>query len=133
MKALPAALLSTALFVAAGVAMYASFIAAPDRARREAAGATGGDPERGAQAIAVRGCGSCHRIEGVPGARATVGPPLDRLAFRGALPGGLPNTTPNLLRWIRFPQQVSPGTAMPDLNIPAQEARDIAAYLYSMR
>jgi cytochrome c len=133
MKALPAALLGGTVLIVGGIATYAAFIAAPERAQREAAGATGGDPARGTQAIAIRGCGSCHEIEGIPGARATVGPALDRLAFRGALPGGLPNTTPNLIRWIRFPQQVSPGSAMPDLNIPAQEARDIAAYLYSIR
>ena len=112
---------------------YMVLAARSERARDEAAGMSGGDPARGADSIAVRGCGGCHAIEGIPGARGTVGPALDRLAFRGILPGGAPNTTRNLLFWIRFPQQVSPGTALPDLDIPENEARDIAAYLYSPR
>jgi cytochrome c1 len=34
-----------------------------------------------------------------------------------------------LQTWIRNPQQVSPGTAMPDLNFGAEDARDITAFL----
>jgi cytochrome c1 len=34
-------------------------------------------------------------------------------------------------KWIRDPQQVAPGTAMPDLNVGAQDARDITAFLYT--
>jgi cytochrome c1 len=34
-------------------------------------------------------------------------------------------------KWIRDPQQVSPGTAMPDLNVGAGDARDITAFLYT--
>jgi cytochrome c1 len=34
-------------------------------------------------------------------------------------------------RWIRDPQHVAPGTAMPDLDVGARDARDIAAFLYT--
>ena len=34
-------------------------------------------------------------------------------------------------KWIRDPQQVSPGTAMPDLSVGEGDARDITAFLYS--
>jgi cytochrome c1 len=34
-------------------------------------------------------------------------------------------------RWIRDPQHVSPGTAMPDLGVGEGDARDITAFLYT--
>jgi cytochrome c1 len=34
-------------------------------------------------------------------------------------------------QWIRDPQHVSPGTAMPDLHVGEQDARDITAFLYT--
>jgi cytochrome c1 len=34
-------------------------------------------------------------------------------------------------RWIRNPQQVSPGTAMPDLKVGEEDARDITTFLYA--
>ena len=33
--------------------------------------------------------------------------------------------------WIRDPQQVSPGTAMPGLNVSQGDARDITAFLHT--
>jgi cytochrome c len=38
-----------------------------------------------------------------------------------------------MMRWIQHPQALSPGTAMPELGVNDQQARDIAAYLYSLR
>ncbi len=58
---------------------------------------------------------------------------FDRLASREQLAGKLPNTPENLMRWIRDPQDVSPGTAMPQMGLSEQEGRDIAAFLYSLR
>jgi cytochrome c len=92
----------------------------------------GGNAERGAQTIAVMGCGSCHHIPGVAGAAGLVGPPLDNVAQRGMLAGELPNTPENMVRWIRDPQSVEPNTAMPNLDVGEQSARDIVAYLYSI-
>jgi cytochrome c len=103
------------------------------QARSEAATMTGGDPDRGVRAIQRYGCGGCHDIRGVPGASGLVGPPLDNIASRVYLAGHLPNTPQNMVKWIRFPQQVEPGTAMPDMRIPDRDARDIAAYLYTLR
>jgi cytochrome c1 len=60
-----------------------------------------------------------------------VGPPLDGIALRVIIAGHLSNTPHNMQTWIRDPQQVSPGTAMPDLNVGAQDARDITAFLYT--
>ena len=45
----------------------------------------------------------------------------------------LRNTPANLVRWIREPQAVVPGNAMPDMGVSEADARDIAAYLYTLR
>lgn len=91
-----------------------------------------GDVAAGRQAIADLGCGACHRVPGVRGADALVGPPLDSWSKRSFIAGTLPNTPRHLERWIRDPQEVEPGTAMPDLDVSELEARDIAAYLFSL-
>jgi cytochrome c1 len=94
---------------------------------------SGGEPKRGVAAIRQRGCGACHTIPGVPGARATVGPPLTRIAARVYLAGHLINTPENLMRWVQHPEQVDDKTAMPNTGVTDAEARDIAAYLYTLR
>ena len=91
-----------------------------------------GDPSRGAALISWYGCGACHSVPGVPGANALVGPPLDHFAQRGYVAGMLRNTPDNLIRWIRDPQKIVPGNAMPALGIDERDARDIAAYLYTI-
>ncbi|MGH7618541.1 MAG: c-type cytochrome [Gemmatimonadaceae bacterium] len=91
----------------------------------------GGNAKRGAQSIAAMGCGACHRISGIAGASGLVGPPLEDIALRGIIAGELANTPENMVRWIRDPQSVTPGNAMPNLGIDDQTARDITAYLYS--
>lgn len=89
-----------------------------------------GDPARGAAALRQYGCGVCHRIPGIAGADGNVGPPLAGLARRVYLAGVLPNTPANLIHWIRAPREIAPLTAMPDMQVTAVDARDIAAYLY---
>ncbi len=93
----------------------------------------GGDPARGRDALNSYGCGACHSIPGVQGANATVGPPLDRFASRRFIGGELPNEPANLVKWIMNPQSIEPGTAMPNLNVSDATARDMAAYLYTLK
>lgn len=102
-------------------------------AMRHAAVLTGGDPHRGPARMRAYGCSSCHTIPGVPGARSEVGPPLGGIGRRMYVAGVLANTPENLVRWIRHPTQVDPNTAMPDMGVTEQDARDIAAYLYTLR
>ena len=64
-------------------------------------------------------------------ASGAVGPPLDGIAARAIIAGKLDNRPDNLERWIRDPQAVNPGTAMPDLDVGRRDARDIAAFLYT--
>ena len=90
-----------------------------------------GDPGRGAQLVGSFGCGACHTISGIKGADGEIGPSLVDVGDRRLIAGRIPNTLPNLLRWLESPQAVEPGTVMPDLGIEAPQARDLAAYLYS--
>ena len=96
-----------------------------------AAAATGGNPERGESMFIQYGCGSCHGLKHVRNATGMVGPPLDGIAVRGVIAGKLDNTPGNLQRWIRDPQHINPGTAMPDLRVGEKDARDITAFLYT--
>lgn len=95
--------------------------------------ATGGNASHGRQLIGSYGCGACHTIPGVHGARGLVGPPLMGLGERTIVAGQLPNSADNLVRWIQHPRRIEPKTAMPDLGVTSQDARDIAAYLYTLR
>jgi cytochrome c1 len=68
----------------------------------------------------------------VNGARGLVGPPLTDFGRRSYIAGVLPNNADNLQHWIRDPQSVVPGNAMPNLGVSAVDARDIAAYLLTI-
>lgn len=92
----------------------------------------GGDPERGAQIISEIGCGACHKIPGIDGAEGVVGPPLTDWPSRSFIAGKLPNEPNNLIKWIMDAPSVEPKTAMPDLDLTADQARDVAAYLYTL-
>jgi cytochrome c2 len=93
----------------------------------------GGDTRRGAALVAELGCGSCHTIPGIREARGRVGPPLDNIGERTIVAGLLPNTPDNLMRWLETPQSVVPGNAMPNMGLSDHDARDVAAYLYTLR
>lgn len=94
---------------------------------------TGGNPARGRRLLYSYSCGSCHEIPGVGEADGTIGPPLRAVGNRIYIAGLLQNRPENLLRWIAQPQEVQPGNAMPDLGVTEEQARDIAAYLYTLR
>ena len=104
------------------------------RAQHEQAVAlTGGDPRTGIEAIGRYGCASCHDIPGIRPAGAVVGPPLAGIAGRSYLAGRLPNSPANMMMWIQHPQHVARGTAMPDMGVTEGDARDITAFLYTLR
>jgi cytochrome c1 len=101
-------------------------------AAREPAVFTGGDPQRGRETIREKGCPTCHAIPGIREANGLVGPPLEHFANRVYVAGVLPNTPDNLVAWIRNPPAIDPLTAMPASGIGEAEARDVAAYLYTL-
>lgn len=90
-------------------------------------------PDSGKTLISYYGCGSCHMIPGIGNAQGTVGPPLIAFGRRVYIAGEAPNTQENLVRWIMVPQSIEPNTAMPTLGVTEGQARNIAAYLYTLR
>ena len=91
-----------------------------------------GDARRGRQALFQYACNACHSIPGVTGSKAQVGPPLEGIAGRSLIAGKLANTPDNMVLWLRKTQEVKPLTAMPQLGLTEQDARDIAAYLATL-
>jgi cytochrome c oxidase assembly factor CtaG len=92
-----------------------------------------GNVQAGKAKIEYYGCPTCHTIPGIRGADGLVGPPLNRIASRVYIGGVLTNTPDNMVRWLRDPHAVDRLTAMPNMHIPENDARDIAAYLYTLR
>jgi cytochrome c2 len=116
--------------VASVVVLYGQDAA---QARTTAEQISGGHVDAGKAAINRYGCGACHQIPGIPGAQGKVGPSLKAIGIRSEIAGVLVNNPQNLTRWVRHPQEVVPGNGMPDQGVTEREARDIAAYLYTIR
>lgn len=74
-------------------------------------------------------CDGCHVIGGLVGPITHVGPSLHDWHQRKYIAGVLPNTRENLVRWIVDPQDVSPHTLMPDLDVIEPHAQQMARYL----
>jgi cytochrome c1 len=100
---------------------------------KQAAQRTGGNPRRGLEAIQRYECPRCHLIPGVPGAQGRTGPSLEQIATRVHLGGTLPNTPENIIRWIKDPSGIDQLTNMPNQGVTESDARDIAAYLYTLK
>jgi cytochrome c len=90
------------------------------------------DVERGRAALERFECGACHMIPGVRGAQSFVGPPLDGFGRRVQLAGRFANRPDVLVRWLVDPPAMKADTAMPAVGVGESDARDIAAYLYTL-
>jgi cytochrome c1 len=105
---------------------------APPESRLNAAPGVPGDPEHGRLLFTTTGCAGCHTVSGLPAASGVIGPNLTNVVLRGTLADTAVQTTPaTLLRWLLDPASVKPGTTMPSVGLSEDEARDIAAFLYS--
>lgn len=119
------------LAIAGGAAVFSEL--SSESTKESAAAMTGGDPDRGKQVIQNYGCSACHTIPGIPGAGATVGPPLAQMGSRSYIAGVMKNTPENMIRWIENPPAIDSKTAMPHLRVTLADARDIAGYLYTLK
>jgi cytochrome c2 len=93
----------------------------------------GGDAKRGKELMTQYGCNACHSIPGVKGPRGMVGPPLDGIGARQYIAGKFPNTPQTMMRWLQNPQAMDPNNAMPNLGVTPDDARDMTAYLATLR
>ena len=116
------------------IAIALILVAACNREQKQSATlATGGDIDRGKQAIARYGCNACHAIPGITGSKGMVGPPLDHIASRSFIAGKFPNNPQTMINWLQDPPKYDPQTSMPNLGVTAADSRDIAAYLYTLK
>ena len=90
------------------------------------------DSHRGESLVRSYGCGACHQVPGIREAEGVVGPSLSRFSKRVYVAGMLRNTPDNLMAWLKNPQAVIPGNAMPNLGVTDRDARDMAAFLYTI-
>jgi cytochrome c1 len=127
-------LLAGAVLVVVAVIAGVWFQATSDRRdlERRASAMTRGDPDNGRLLARAKGCGGCHEIPGVAGAHGNVGPPLTNISSRVYVGGVLTNTPEHLRQWLLDPPRVDPKSAMPNVGLSDQEARDLAAYLYTL-
>jgi cytochrome c len=98
-----------------------------------AAPAAAADVARGKRLVAQYQCGACHVIPGIAAARGRRAVSLDGFGRRSYIAGRLPNDPQLLQRWIIDPPALLPGTSMPAMGVSEVDARDIAAYLRSLR
>lgn len=79
-------------------------------------------------------CAACHTVEGLAAGRFPGAPDLTHLASQPSIVGGLlsPVNEENLFRWIKDPQGVKPGTAMPDLNLDDETVNSIVQFLLTL-
>jgi cytochrome c len=118
-------LLAAALLAVATAACEQGRAAGPDNFE--------GDARRGATLVKQYQCGACHDIPGIAGADGNVGPPLRRIGTRTYIAGFIRNSPDTMADWIEDPQRALPGNAMPTMGISQQDARDIAAFLYTLK
>ena len=88
--------------------------------------------ERGRALLAQYQCGACHTIPGVPSSRGQVAQPLHAWRHRSYIAGRLPNRAELLARWIADPQAMVPGTTMPSMGVSPEDAKAMAAYLFTL-
>ena len=102
---------------------------------------TSGNAARGAELFTERTCIACHAIGGYQGAEARVGPNLTRFAQRQKFAGymldnDINESADNVRAWIADPQEVKPGSQMPDVGLDEknpQELEDIIAFLRTLK
>jgi cytochrome c len=92
-----------------------------------------GNVEQGKRLLAQYQCGACHAIPGIPIARGVAGPPLSDYGRRSYIAGHIPNQPELLAQWIVNPRALIPTTSMPAMGVSDDDARDMAAYLHSLR
>jgi cytochrome c1 len=122
----------TATAVVIGVGVVTNDIVDARRLKVHAEAVTGGDADAGREVLARRPCGGCHAIPGVRGALGAAAPSLSGFAGRAYIDGRLPNNPDNLVAWIMDPHAIDPQNAMPSMGIGRAEARNMAAYLYTL-
>jgi cytochrome c1 len=87
----------------------------------------------GRRLVSNKGCVACHSFPDVKWPRGGLGPSLENFGRQGLIAGRLPNQPGVLMQFIRNAPALVPGTAMPTVLMTDQEARDVTAYLLTLK
>ena len=92
-----------------------------------------GAAARGREAFRTLTCVNCHTINGVAGT-SNAGPDLTHVAGRRYLASRLlPNSPENLRKWLADPQEIKPGTLMPNFKLTDRQIDDLVTYLETLQ
>lgn len=93
-----------------------------------------GNAGRGPELAAQYGCNVCHIIPGVEGPQGSLGPSLQGLGSRPTISmGAVQNTPANLVQFIQNPAALNPQSSMPPMAIAENDAKDLVAYLVTLK
>lgn len=87
----------------------------------------------GRRLVADKGCVACHTFPDVEWPRGGLGPSLQAFGRQGLIAGRLPNQPGVLMQFVRNAPALVPGTAMPAISMTDHEARDVTAYLLTLK
>jgi sulfur-oxidizing protein SoxX len=91
-----------------------------------------GDAAEGLVVIREVGCAACHKISGVAWPAGRSGGGLAGFGAKPLIAGRLPNQSDVLVQWLIDAPSLDTGTAMPPMPLTRDQARDVAAYLYTL-
>lgn len=84
--------------------------------------------------IAQYACNVCHTVPGTEGPQGALGPSLAGVASRHVVSNGTVQNTPaNLRQFIQDPSSLNPQSAMPPIGVPDAAAKDITAFLMTLK
>ncbi|MNI17968.1 Cytochrome c oxidase subunit 2 precursor [compost metagenome] len=92
----------------------------------------GADAAEGLRLIRKHGCGACHAIPGAAWPEGRTGGSLAGVGARPMIAGRLPNQPAVMAAFVRDAPSLLPDTGMPPMPLSEAEARDVAAYLYTL-
>ncbi|HVS33798.1 MAG TPA: c-type cytochrome [Thermoanaerobaculia bacterium] len=91
-----------------------------------------GDSARGKELMNTFACSGCHVIPGIE-MGGTLGPSLEGWANKPAINRKFPNTADNMIQWLQNPQSMDPQTTMPGVGANPIDARDMTAFLFTLK
>jgi cytochrome c oxidase subunit II len=88
----------------------------------------------GKKVFYANSCVNCHKVDGSPVAVGVFGPDLTHLMSRQTLASGAaPLNKETLHSWITDPEEIKPGSLMPNMQLTPQQVDEVVAYLMTLK
>lgn len=100
----------------------------------QASANSAGDPVKGKLLAAQYGCNTCHIVPGVEGPQGSLGPSLEGVGSKPTISEGtVPNQIDKVAAYLVSPATANPNSSMPAIGVTPADARDIAAYMATLK